>query len=107
MKKIILCMMAVFFMTACQNDDTDFSAYTSGTTSTTNVINITYSGSSVSVSGDNNGYVTINGADVIVNTDSDTDSLLLVLSGSTTEGSLIVYREKKFGIQLNGLPLCD
>lgn len=105
MKKIILCMMAVFFMTACQNDDTDFSAYTSGTTSTTNVINITYSGSSVSVSGDNNGYVTINGADVIVNTDSDTDSLLLVLSGSTTEGSLIVYREKKFGIQLNGVSI--
>jgi hypothetical protein len=40
-----------------------------------------------------------------VNTGTDADSLLLVLSGSTTNGSLLVYREYKFGIQLNGVSI--
>jgi len=105
MKQFILIAIATLAFIGCQNDDTDFSAYTSGETSTTNIIYITYSGTSVSVSGDNNNYVTTNGADVTVNTSSDTDSLLLVLSGSTTDGSLLVYRQKKFGIRLNGVSI--
>ena len=92
-------------MMACQNDDTDFSAYTNGEVSTSSVIYISYSGTSVSVTGDTNGYVTTDGADVTVNTGTDTDSLLLVLSGSTTDGSLLVYREKKYGIMLNGVTI--
>ena len=109
MKKIILCLMAMATLTACQNDDTDFSAYTNGetTTSTTSTIYITYSGTAVTVSGDSKGYVTTSGADVTVNTGTDTDSLLLVLSGTTTDGSLLVYREKKFGIQLNGVNITN
>ena len=105
MKQFILIAIATLAFIGCQNDDTDFSAYTNGETSTANIIYITYSGTSVSVSGDNNNYVTTNGADVTVNTSSDTDSLLLVLSGSTTDGSLLVYRQKKFGIRLNGVSI--
>lgn len=107
MKKIMIILMAAALMVGCQNDDTDFSDYINGTTSTTstNVINIVYSSSSVSVTGDDNGYVTVSGTDVTVNTGTDTDSLLLVLSGSCNDGSLLIYRQKKFGIQLNGLTL--
>ena len=106
MKKYItyICLLALT-LTACKKDDTDFSAYINGTSSTANIVYIAYNGTSVTVTGDTNGYVSYSGADVTVNTGTDTDSLLLVLSGSTTEGSLIVYREKKFGIQLNGVSI--
>ena len=105
MKKIMTLLLAAALVAACQKDDTDFSDYINGTSTTAHVINIVYSGTSVSVSGDDNGYVTTSGADVVVNTGTDTDSLLLVLSGSTTDGSLLVYREKKYGIQLNGVSI--
>ena len=96
-------------MVACKNDDTDFSAYTnpSGGTeeSVVNTIYIAYNGNSVTVTGDDNGYVTTNGADVIVNTGTSADSLLLVLSGSTTDGSLLVNRSAKYGMRLNGVSI--
>jgi archaellum component FlaF (FlaF/FlaG flagellin family) len=106
MKKNItaICMLALGLV-ACQNDDTDFSAYTDGTMSTANVIYIFYNGTTATASGDENNYVTINGADVTVNTGTATDSLLLVLSGSTSDGSLLIYREKKFGIKLAGVTI--
>lgn len=107
--------MALLAMTggmfcACENDDTDFSAYTDGTgdpTTANSIIYITYNGTSVTVTGDDNGYVSTNGADVTVNTGTDTDSLLLVLSGTTTDGSLLVYRQKKYGIQLSGVSITN
>ena len=107
MKKILFLLMAAVLVVGCKNDDTDFSAYINGTTSTTtiHVINIVYNGSGVTVTGDTKGFVTTLGADVVVNTGNDTDSLLLVLSGSTTEGSLLVNREKTFGLQLNGVSI--
>ena len=111
MKKTIFSLMAVLALTACKNDDTDFSAYTNGsggtTTETINTIYIAYSGTSVTVTGDDNGYVTTDGANVTVNTGTDTDSLLLVLSGTTTDGSLLVYRSKKYGIQLNSVNITN
>ena len=97
-------MMACCMM-ACQNDDTDFSAYTDGDITSTHVINITYNGNSVTVTGDERGYVSVDGADVTVNAVGKNDSLLLVLSGSTTDGSLLVFRDKKYGIQLNGVSI--
>lgn len=103
MKKIIVFALAVMALVGCENDDTDFSAYIDGTASTANVIYIDYNGTTATVTGDTKGYVTTNGADVTVNTGTDADSLLLVLSGSTTDGSLLIYREKKFGMQLNGV----
>ena len=107
MKKIILFLMAAVLTIGCKNDDTDFSEYINGTTPTTSnhIVNIIYNGTNVTVTGDTKGYVTTNGADVTVNTGTDTDSLLLVLSGSTTNGSLLVYHESKFGIQLNGVSI--
>jgi hypothetical protein len=107
MKKVMLFLMAAVLTVGCKNDDTDFSQYINGgaSTTTTTVINIVYSGTSVTVSGDTNGYVTTNGAHVTVNSGTANDSLLLVLSGSTTDGSLLVYRQRKYGIQLNGLTL--
>ena len=109
MKKIIFSLMALAALTACKNDDTDFSAYINGeaTTSTVNTIYITYSGTSATVTGDTNGYVSTSGADVTVNTGTDTDSLLIVVSGSTSDGSLLVYRQKKYGIKLNGVSITN
>ena len=106
MKKIFYLMAMACCMVACQNDDTDFSAYTDGTASTAHIININYDGNSVTVTGDDKGYVSTTRADVIVNA-MDNDSLLLVLSGTTTDGSLLVFREKKYGIQLNGVSITN
>ena len=103
MKKILYGLMAVALMSACQNDDTDFSEYTDGAASGISTIYITYNGTSVDVTGDSKGYVTTNGADVTVNAENSADSLLLVLSGTTTDGSLLVYRQQKYGIKLNGV----
>ena len=103
-------------MTACQKDDTDFSAYINGSGTTDengeasdqpSIIYIAYSDAAVTVTGDTQGYVTTSGTDVTVNTGTDTDSLLLVLSGSASDGSLIIYRQKKYGIRLNGLTLTN
>ena len=109
MNKIFYLIAMACFMTACQNDDTDFSAYTGNTGNTVNTGNaintiyITYNGTTATVKGDDKNYVTVSGADVTVNTGSNSDSLLLIVSGTTTDGSLLVYREKKYGIQLNGV----
>ncbi len=107
MKNIALFLLAVAVLAGCKKDDTDFSAYINGTHTKINVVNITYNGTSVTVSGDTEGYVTTDGADVVVNTATSADSLLLVLSGTTTDGSLLVYRQKKFGIQLNGVSITN
>ena len=106
--------MAAVTIVACKNDDTDFSSYTNGSSSSSSstdpipedaikVISITYNDGSVTVSGDDANYVTVNGADVTVT--SEIDSLLLVLSGTTTDGSLLVKRQKKYGIKLNGVSI--
>ena len=114
MKKIFYLIAMACCMTACQNDDTDFSAYTEKTDNTVNTGNtgntintiyITYNGTTATVTGDDKNFVTVSGADVTVNTGSNSDSLLLIVSGTTTDGSLLVYREKKYGIQLNGVTI--
>ena len=107
MKKIFSILMAAALISACQNDDTDFSSYINGGDSSITTINITYNGTSVSISGDTKGYVTTSGADVTVNAATSSDSLLLVLSGTTTNGSLLIFREKQFGIKLNGVSITN
>jgi len=104
MKKLFF-MMALTLLCACQNDDTDFSAFTSYTGIVTTIY-INYNGASVSVSGDTQGVVSARGADVTVNSQY-LDSLLLVLSGTTSDGSLLVYRTRKYGIQLNGVSITN
>ena len=105
MKKILYGLMTVALMSACQNDDTDFSEYINGEKSSVSTIYITYNETSVDVTGDSKGYVTTNGTDVTVNAENSSDSLLLVLSGSTTDGSLLVYRQQQYGIKLNGVSI--
>ena len=103
-------MLSLLFF-SCQNDDSDFTDYMEqggGETppaSTIHTISIAYNGNAVTVTGDDKGFVTTDGAHVTVNTATDTDSLLLVLSGSSDNGSLLVWRGKKYGIQLNGVTL--
>lgn len=105
MKKTLLFLLAALALTSCQNDDTDFDAYTSGEATNGDIIYIAYNGSSVTVTGDTKGYVTTDGADVTVDTGAYTDSLLLVLTGTTSDGSLLVYRERKYGIRLDGVTI--
>ena len=108
MKKILALLTIAAAMTACTNDDRytwddDFADRTATDTVT---IGISWNGSSVTVTGDDSGFVTANGADVTVS--SNTNRFLnLQLSGSSADGSLIVYSWLKYGITLNGLLLTN
>ena len=111
MKKLFFSLSLLAFVaglfSACENDDTDFSAYINGTATSVSTIYITYNGTSATVTGTDNAEVTISGAHVTINTGSNADSLLLVLSGSTTDGSLLVYRQRKYGLRLNGVSITN
>ena len=126
MKKILMYMaaaaLAAAIVTACENDDTDFSRYTnaanaddgdddSNTALTSgDTIFIVWSGSSATVSGDSKGYVSTTNADVVVDdptATADASDLVLVLSGSTSDGSLLVYRQKKYTIVLSGVSITN
>ena len=54
-------------------------------------ISIAWSGSGASVSGDANGVVSVNGADVTVDNTKTTEKVKYELSGSSTSGSLKIY----------------
>jgi len=70
-------------------------------------IYICFSGTTAEVTGDEHNYVSVSGADVTVNALEADTTMLLVLSGSSSDGSLLVYRQKMFTIQLNGLALTN
>ncbi len=105
MKKTISFILMATLLVACKKGDSDFSAYTTDT-GTVTTIQIVYNGTSASVSGDTQGVVSVSGADVTVNSQY-ADSLLLVLSGTTTDGSLLVNRSRKYGILLNGVSITN
>ena len=111
-------------LSACEKDDTDFSAYTNPTipsngdddgesggetpgTTQGDSLWITWNGSTATVEGDVSGLVTMSGADVTVRDDASTIDLVLILTGTSANGSLLVYREKKYTILLNGLSLSN
>lgn len=111
-------IMAVAVM-SCEKDDTDFSAYINNTESedTTTVtptpstlsdtVYVAFAGSSATVSGDRSSVASVNGAHVVVNDGMSTDNLILMLSGSTTNGSLLVYRALNYEIILNGVSITN
>lgn len=116
MSKKIFFMMLIGLLTGvvtgCKNDDTDFSKYINGENEETDSVNIVtidivYNGNSVTVTGDTRNYVTTNGADVVVNTGTATDSLVLSVSGQTADGSLLVMREKKYRLCLNNVDITN
>jgi len=103
--------------TACENDDTDFfDTYTVEDSasdveeelSDTLTMYIAYNGTSATVTGDESDSVSIavSGADVTV-TSTLNRYLQLTLSGSTTDGSLLIYSEKKHGLILNGVSITN
>ncbi len=108
MKKTYLFLTIAFGIMSCVNDDNydwdiDFADKTA--TDTLN-IGITYNGTSASVSGDNAGFVSINGSDVTVRSNTN-KFLMLTLSGTTTDGSLLIFSWKKFGVLLNGVSITN
>lgn len=108
MKKIFAYIAIAVSMSACVNEDKysweeDFADRTSTDTLS---IGIAFNGSNVTVTGDENGYVSVSGADVTVKSSSN-KFLQLVLSGSSNDGSLLIYSWRKLGVVLNNLTLTN
>jgi hypothetical protein len=108
MKKLFLFFTIAIALTACTNDDRytwedDFADLTA--TDTVRIA-IAWAGSSASVTGDDKGFVTVNGAHVTVRS-STNKFLKLSLSGSTTDGSLLIYSWKMLGVELNGVSITN
>lgn len=100
---------------SCGDDDTksagDYITVTDGDDSQTAIsdtiaISITWSGSEVVLSGDSSSICSVSGTDVTVSSNTSR-FLLLTLSGTTNDGSLLVYSAKKYGIILNGVNITN
>lgn len=120
MKNFFSVLVVALALTACSTDDkynldyfydkygnngqTDTTAVS--TPDTLNVV-ITYNGTTATLTGDIS-LVTVSqqGADIIVNSETD-KYLQLTLSGTSDDGSLLVYSQRKYGIVLNGLQLTN
>lgn len=77
-----------------ENNQADFS----------NTIYICYKDNSVTVTGDTDGEVSLNGADVTVNAQK---ANIYVLSGTTSDGRFKLYSEKKSQVRLNGVSITN
>ncbi|MBQ7510500.1 MAG: carbohydrate-binding domain-containing protein [Prevotella sp.] len=119
MRKIFAMMLATASIVACTDDDTYsldyFQEKYGATTDTTQVVttsdtlsvSIVYSGSTAQVTGDVDSVsVTLNGADITINSTSQ-KFLELALSGSTDDGSLLVYNTRSWGLILNGVTITN
>lgn len=101
MRKLLLFILAIAGLAACQNDD----SYSIDDFVGNDTLTISYNGSTATV-GALPYFVSVNtnGAHVIVN--SFTSKYLVVsLSGTTTDGSLLVFSNKKYEIRLNGVTI--
>ena len=70
------------------------------------IVSIKWNGSSATVEGDANNTVTVSGADVTVNNQSE-DVVRYELSGSSTDGFLKIYSKRKLALALNSLTLTN
>ena len=101
MRKLLLSILAIAGLAACQNDD----SYSIDDFVGNDTLTISYNGSTATV-GALPYFVSVStdGAHVIVN--SFTSKYLVVsLSGTTTDGSLLVFSNKKYEIRLNGVTI--
>lgn len=119
-----VCMMALVagMLTSCGDDDTkeydDYKVVTDGddekgdgdstvVVRDTLAVAIVWDGNSVQLSGDVDSVsYTQTGGDVVITSNVDR-FLELTLSGTTTDGSLLVYSLKKYGIILNGVSITN
>ncbi len=70
-------------------------------------ISIEWNGSSASVEGDDNGIVSVSGADVTVDNRNHDEFVRYELSGSSSDGSLKVYSLRRLALVLNSLELTN
>ena len=70
-------------------------------------ISIVWSSSSATVSGDDNGVVSVNGADVTIDNTGTSEKVKYELSGSCSSGSLKLYSNNKQALVLNNLTLTN
>ncbi len=108
MKRIFAYVLLTLFMAACVSDDKyswdeDFADKTATDTIR---IGLAYNGATVLVTGDDYGFVNVEGADVTVH--SGTNKFLqLTLSGSTADGSLLIYSWRKLGVVLDNVTIVN
>ena len=108
MKKLSTLLLAALAFVACSNDDnyTWDDNFADRTNTDTILIAINYQGDQVTVEGDAWGYVSASGAHVTVKSSANL-FLQLQLSGTTTDGSLLIYSWKKVGVLLNGVSITN
>lgn len=130
MKKLFVIMLATMSFAACVNDDAydldyftqnygnngeDSSADSTDTPADSTIvaepdtfyISIAYDGNTASLTGDvDKVTVSSSDADVII-TSTLSKYLQLTLSGTTTDGSLLVYSQTKYGMVLNGVNISN
>lgn len=119
LSKLFLILFCMVLTVSCGSDDVNddddggtvidenFETNTKDTTFT-NAVTIDYDGSTVTIT---NPYssdgvsITQSGVDVVVTSTNTTTEINYVLSGTTTDGSLKIYSDYKFGLGLNGVSL--
>jgi len=99
-KNLIGIAMLSLILSACKNDDQyDMSNFKSD-------IEIVFNGTTATVTGDTNGFVSVNGADVTVNgANNTTANMTITLSGTASEGSLLVYNIRSYTLVLKGVSI--
>lgn len=93
---------------AISSADTEQSEDNVGTVSFDRTISIVFSSSgSASVSGDDNGVVTVSGNDVTVKNANYDEKVIYELSGTTSDGFFKLYSSNKQAIVLNGVSITN
>ena len=122
---LLLITLTAAFTISCEKDDTDFSNYKletddpddpepdpepdpddTTTVVTNDTVYIVYNGNNATVSGAIDSEYTVSGADVTMTSSAD-NYQVYILSGTSDDGSLLVYREKKYEIILNNVTLTN
>lgn len=103
MKKIIIPLLSFILLAGCSADDEyQLSDFVGNDT-----LSISYNGTAATV-GELPGFVSVSTDGAHVTVESHTSKYLVIqLSGTTSNGSLLVYGNKKYGIDLNGVSITN